>query len=181
MDDDTAILMRISRRDEDALKNLYAKYRSPLYNFLWQQLNGDVFLIEETLQDVFLAVWRFASSFRGESRVITWLFSIARNSATYAQSKKNYRQARSSLPLTEIPENKDVSSTDENLILNRLALYEVFSQLSEKHREIIFLTFVQGFSQEEIAQILEIPVGTVKSRLWSARASLQALLTGKES
>ncbi len=84
MSDDESLIGRIARGDEEALRQLYASYRVRLWQYLWPQLSGDAQRVEEVLQDVFLAVWRQARSFRGEARASTWLFRIARNRASNA-------------------------------------------------------------------------------------------------
>jgi RNA polymerase sigma-70 factor (ECF subfamily) len=73
-----APLARIARGDEEALRQLYDAFRPRLRNYLWRQLDGDATAVEEALQGVFVAVWRTAASYRGEARVATWLFQIAR-------------------------------------------------------------------------------------------------------
>lgn len=84
MSDDEGLIGQIAGGDEGALRQLYASYRVRLWQYLWPQLNGDAQRVEEVLQDVFLAMWRQAWSFRGEARASTWLFRIARNRASNA-------------------------------------------------------------------------------------------------
>jgi RNA polymerase sigma-70 factor, ECF subfamily len=182
MDEDTTILTNISRGSQEALRVLYQKYRPRLYSYLWRRLSGDAFLIEETLQDIFLAVWNSASSFRGEARIATWLFRIAQHSASQVQNRKSQRHSREFVSLAEIGEEKHTiaSFTEEESVVNRMTLDDALNQLADKHREVLVLMFIQGFTQEEIAHILDIPLGTVKSRLLAARNALHTHLVRKE-
>jgi RNA polymerase sigma factor (sigma-70 family) len=183
MDEDVMILTLIAQRSQDALQRLYVKYRPHLHRFLWNQLAGNTFLIEEVIQDVFLAVWQSASSYRGEARVMTWLFSIARRSAIHILRKKGMYHSSLTMPL-ELVSDSDSSNEaqlEEESILNRVMLNDALGCLTEKLREVVLLVFVQGFTQQEVSQILDIPLGTVKSRLYAARSELYAHLKQKEA
>jgi RNA polymerase sigma-70 factor (ECF subfamily) len=174
--DEQTLLARIAQGDQDALKCLYAVYRLRLWSYLWRQLDRDAGWTEELVQDVFLAVWRSAGSYRGQAQVATWLFRIAHNLAA------NARRARARRIQPESPEEAgDVEGQDdviaahshEDRVLDRLALTEALDRLSPRHREVLDLAFHQGFAPAEIAAILGIPVGTVKSRISYARRALQ--------
>jgi RNA polymerase sigma-70 factor (ECF subfamily) len=114
-------------------------------------------------------VWKGADRFSGRSKVSTWIFGIARNKALDLLRREK-RGAR-------VPELKLVSpdpapgiERDENV---RTAL----ETLSTDHREVVFLTFYEGLSYGEIAQLLDIPEGTVKSRMFHAKKRLAEVLT----
>jgi RNA polymerase sigma-70 factor, ECF subfamily len=176
--DERTLLARIAGGDQHALQCLYGLYRQRLWAYLWHQLDGDSGWTEEVVQDVFLAVWRSAQSYRGEAHVATWLFRIAHNLAA------NARRGRTRHPLGQPfgaaeDDGEDASMATASLeepVLARLNLHEALGQLSLKHREVLDLAFAQGFGLEEIAQILSIPVGTVKSRISYARRALRSHL-----
>lgn len=179
--DDALLLARIATGDEDALRELHHLYRLPLRRYLWHQLGGDPRMVEETLQDVFLAVWRGAPGYRGDAKAATWIFQIARYLAIRA--RRNDSRHAGSVPL-DPPDAEDAAQPDwltascEDEVLNRLALAESLERLSAKHREVLELVFHYGFSLDEVARILDVPVGTVKSRVsYARRALLQALDT----
>lgn len=176
--DEQLLLARIATGDEDALHQLYFAYRPRLRRYLWHQLDGDPNAVEEALQDVFLAVWRTAGGYRGAARVSTWLYQIAHNVALAARR----RRARhpDSLRL-DAPDDEDAAAPDwtgaaydacDDAVLNRLALGDALSRLSPRHREVLALIFQHGFSLDEAAQILDVPAGTVKSRVSYARKAL---------
>lgn len=177
--DDALLLARVATGDEDALRALHHRYRSPIRRYLWHQLGGDPRAVEETLQDVFLAVWRGAPGYRGDATVATWVFQIARYLAI--RTRRTQRRHAVAIPL-DPPGDEDVSQPDwlsvscEDEVLDRLALADCLQRLSAKHREVLELVFHYGFSLDEVARILDVPAGTVKSRVsYARRALLHAL------
>ena|SRR5579872_597447 len=176
--DDVQLIARIGGGDRQALSELYARYQRVLFAYLLQ-LTPDYGLAEELLQDTLVAVWKSAHSFEGRSSVLTWLIGIARR-----QAHNTLRQRR--IPLADLSEVECMPATDlepEEVVLigvARAELTEVFRRLAPFHREVLLLTFVQELSYQETATILDVPVGTVKSRLSNARRALRALLDAKE-
>ncbi len=179
MSDDESLICRIAGGDEEALRQLYASYRVRLWQYLWPQLNGDAQRVEEVLQDVFLAVWRQARTFRGEARASTWLFRIARYRASNAMRDRARQPEGYSTSLSTGDDSEDGvyerggTASHEDAVLDRVALTEGMARLSPKHREVLDLFFYHGFTLDEVAHILDIPTGTVKSRLSYARRALQ--------
>jgi RNA polymerase sigma factor (sigma-70 family) len=176
--DERQVINRIAIGDRDALAELYACYQHTLFSYLLQ-LTPDHGLAEEILQDTLVAVWKCAQSFEGRSSVRTWLIGIARR-----QAHNTLRQRR--LPLADETEMEGLVATDPDPEAWTLAsfardeLAAAFRQLAPLHREVLVLTFVQELSYQETATILEVPVGTVKSRLSNARRALRALLDVRE-
>ena len=141
-------------------------------------VTGERVLAEEVLQDTMLAVWRGAGSFRGDSSARSWVIVIAR------------RQARDRLRGRQLQVVDDAYLADqpssgpgpEVTALDRAELADVTSairQLAPAHREVLGLIFGSGLSLPEVASVLEIPVGTVKSRLTAARTALSRVLNEK--
>jgi len=120
-------------------------------------------------QQTFLRAWEALSSFRGDSSLSTWLHSIA-----YREYTHWLRSRREFVPLDEIVDMPD-EQANQNLeaVLLRWAIY----RLDPEHREVFVLHYVQGFSVSEIAKIVGVPAGTVKSRLFFARQKLRELLS----
>lgn len=181
------LLARISSGDQDAMQRLYVAFYQRLWSYLWRQLDGDRGWTEEVVQDVFLAVWRSAASYRGESRVGTWLFRIGHNLAANARRAKGRRlqgqpldSVGSSDEQCEVADAVAPHST-EDVVLDRMMLAQALGRLTPNHREVLDLAFHQGFGADEIAVILGIPVGTVKSRMSYARRALQQQLSQAES
>lgn len=181
--DDSTLIARIASGQQDALSQLYTVYRPRLRRYLWHQLDADQAAVEDALQEVFLAVWRSAPSYRGEAQVTTWLFQIAHfqvlHARRYHERHPIWRSAATDAAADD--DGDELDSADacislEESVLDRLALEEALGRLSPAHREALDLVFLQGFSQAEVAQILGVPAGTVKSRLSYARRALHQAL-----
>ncbi|QBD82714.1 RNA polymerase sigma factor [Ktedonosporobacter rubrisoli] len=176
--DDAQLVKQIARGDRQALAELYVRHQRALFAYLLQ-LTPDYGLAEELLQDTLVAVWKSARGFEGRSSVLTWLIGIARR-----QAHNTLRQRK--IPFTDISELGYLSRPGlepEELVLASVAreeLIKAFHLLAPVHREVLLLIFVQELSYQETAAILEVPVGTIKSRLSNARHALRALLDRKE-
>ena len=165
------LIQRMASGDASALDELYANHGSGLLSYLTSYLN-DRQLAEEILQDVMLAVWNNASSFRGDSKVRTWLLVIARNRAINSRRK----QSPQFVPLEDSINNysSDTTPLDKVVKLSRHeALRKAIGTLPEMHREILVLVFFNQLSGPEVSDVLNISVGTVKSRLHRAKDALR--------
>ena len=126
----------------------------------------------DAAQETFVTAQRNLSKFRGESQPLTWLIGIALNECR--RVNRNLQRSE------QLPEIKDETSQESELI-NREILRQAMSKLSDEHREVVTLHEIDGFTYEEIAQITNIPVGTVKSRLFHAFTNLRkAIYTPEE-
>lgn len=174
---DVSLVRRIAAGDRAALAQLYGLHGQVLL----AQINlvvGERALSEEILQDTMLAVWRGAGSFRGESRVRSWLISIARRQARDRLRRHRFRVVDDAA-LDEVP---GAEPGPELLALGRAELAEVTSTiglLAPAHREILGLAFGAGLTLREVSEILGIPLGTVKTRLRAARAALSRAVEAK--
>jgi RNA polymerase sigma-70 factor, ECF subfamily len=182
--DAASLLARVAVGDEEALRGLYDAFRPRLRRYLWHQLDGDAAAVDDALQDIFVAVWRTAAGYRGEASVATWLFQIARYRALHA--RRGRRGAGAPLSLDRPEQERGIAADREALspeeqVLGRLTLARALAALSPKHREALYLVSQQGFSLEEAAAILGVPVGTVKSRMSYARKALLAALAGESA
>jgi RNA polymerase sigma-70 factor (ECF subfamily) len=173
-----ALLARIAAGDRQALAALYAREGTALLHYLLQ-FTPDRGLAEELLQDTFVAVWKNAGSFEGRSQARAWLFGIARRRAC----KRLRRRDPPSASLDDLDEMLASDAEPEATLLAGLAreaLLDAIERLSDMHREVLLLTFVHELSYAEIAGILDVPLGTVKSRLNHAKRALRALLASGE-
>jgi len=170
------LLKKASNGDEKAFRQLYQRYKTGIYNYILRLIH-DESAAEELLQDVFLAVWQGAGKFRNQSSVKTWIFRIAHFQAV--------SWLRKNLKVKQIQENengfewKTTVPSPEETIIERREMERVLAaldRLSPNHRSVIQLTFVYGFSNREIAEIMKCPVGTVKSRMSFALKYLLAIL-----
>ena len=175
--DDAGLLRRIGQGAEDAMAAFYREYGRVVFAQVLL-VTGDRVLAEEIVQDTMLAVWRGAGSFRGESSVRSWVIAIARR-----QTRDRLRGQR--LRVVDdafLADQPGSGPGPEVMALDRAELAEVrdaIRELAPAHREVLGLAFGSGLSLPEVAGVLEIPVGTVKSRLTAARAALNGILEKK--
>jgi RNA polymerase sigma-70 factor, ECF subfamily len=172
--DDAWLLHRIGQGDEDAMAEFYREHGRVVFAQVLLVLCERA-LAEEIVQDTMLAVWRGARSFRGDCSVRSWVIAIARRQTRDRLRARRLRVVDDAF-LAELP---GLDPGPEVLALDRAELAEVRSairKLAPAHREVLGLAFGAGLSLPEVASVLEIPVGTVKSRLTSARAALSRTL-----
>ncbi len=170
---DCNLVARLVAGDEDALRDLYGIYGQRLYAYALR-LTSDRATAEDVIQDTLVIVWRTASQFRGDGRLLAWLLGIVHHRAM-----KALRQAAKPIePLEENfaaagPSPEEQAQTLETTLWVRQGL----QGLSADHRAVLELVFYQGLSLNEIAEICRCSLGTVKSRLSYARKHLRGVLS----
>jgi len=175
---DDVLLMRVADGDPVALAALYRRYGGRLFGYL-QRYAGDRMVAEEILQDTLLAVWRSAPRYAGRSGVRTWLFGIARRQA---HNRLRVQEPRA-LPLDGLAEWADPAPGPADWAIANAqgaAVADAFAALAPQHREVLALAFAARVPHGEIAEVLGVPVGTVKSRLHHARVALARSLADRE-
>ena len=171
---DEMLVARIAGGDRLAMQTLFARYRTPVYRWLLR-LVGNETVAEDLLSDVFLDVWRQAGRFQARSAVSTWLLAIARFKALSA------RRGRKNAELDETIEATVADSADNPEVVLQKKSRDQFvrtalTRLSLEHREIIDLVYYHDKSVDECAQILGVPSGTVKTRMFYARKKLAEMV-----
>jgi RNA polymerase sigma-70 factor (ECF subfamily) len=171
---DDMLVARIGEGDRLAMQTLFARHRTPVYRWLLR-LVGNETLAEDLVSDVFLDVWRLASRFEGRSSVSTWLMAIARFKAISA------RRRRADAELDDVVESTVADTADDPAVVlekkNRdETLRAALTRLSAEHKEIIDLVYYHEKSVDECAQIIGVPSGTVKTRMFYARRKLAELV-----
>ena len=179
-DSDLKLFQKIVAKNEKALEEFYLRYCLSLYTYVLRMIH-DPHAAEDILQEVFIGVWTGSGKFQGRAQVKTWLFRIAHyQTATWLRNQKRYTGERDdAIENLEDQENE----TPETLAFdawNFSQIQKALCELSADHREAIELSFTHGFSNAEIAIILDCPVGTVKSRLHNALRNLNGILTTQE-
>lgn len=184
---DDELVRRFREGEVSAYSDLVMRYQDRVYGQCLRWM-GNPRIAEEVAQDVFLAIYRALPRFRGESRVSTWIFRITVNHCKNRKLYRNRRKFESHEPLEGIPRDDDGPSrqipsqgpgTDQGSHRSEAEeiLNEALSRLDEDQRTIILLRDIQDLSYEEISEILDLPRGTVKSRLHRARAELTKLVS----
>ena len=169
---DEALLDRLVAGDTKALTQLYERHARGIFAFLCR-LTGDAAAAEDLLQDTFVAAWRGAATFRGRSSVRTWLFGIAHHKAMRDLRRRDLDllDEEESLPdsAPPVPELAAAAWEQERVVA-------ALAELPPAQRAVMELVFYHGFSSAEVAEVLNCPVGTVKSRAFLARRRLARLL-----
>ncbi len=170
-EDDVILLRRVAAHDQQAFEVLYTRYAPRLAGYLDRRL-GQEYLVDEVLNDVMLALWQDAASCPPTVSLAAWLFGIARNKARMV-----WRRASSSPELLNMYED-DSQDNPEMLLLHQEQgglLARVLDALPLPQRAVIAL-LLEGYSQEEIATLNGIPIGTVRTRLCRAQRRLRVLV-----
>ncbi len=176
---DGELLALYQKGDEEAFKEIVSRYKNPLYGFLRRFLNQQD-LVEDVFQDTFLQLYISKDSFDQGRPLRPWLFTIAANKAKDALRKI---QRHSTVSLGAIADTGDATVDD---VVNILTSYEItpdqevsedetkarvreiIAQMPENLKAILILAYFEQFSYKQMAEILSIPIGTVKSRLHTA-------------
>ena len=180
LEEDVYLIQLIAGGNENSFGEIYRRYHQPIYNYLLRIVQDDAGA-DDILQEVFLAVWQGAGKFKQKASVKTWIYRIA-----YRQSISWLRKhGRKSSP-AELEEVVDSGESPEERALTAIRnvnIKRAIEGLSPKHRAVLELAFVQDMSYMEIAEILDCPVGTVKSRMSYALRHLNQILvkTGIET
>jgi RNA polymerase sigma-70 factor (ECF subfamily) len=175
--DDAGLLRRIGQGDGDAMTAFYAEHGRVVFAQVLL-VTGERSLTEEIVQDTMLAVWRGAGAFRGASSVRSWVIAIARRQTRDRLRGRRLRVVDDAF----LADQPDSGPGPEVMALDRAELAEVMGAIRElgpAHREVLGLAFGSGLSLSEVAGVLELPVGTVKTRLTAARTALNGILEQK--
>lgn len=165
---DRALLQRMATGDRAALATLYRDYHGRLCRFL-SRLTRHPDIIEEVVNDCFWVAWRQAGEFRGDARVSTWLMGIAYRCGLKALRRQGGELIDELTDETMLPDGAADPSEDHEL---RDLLGKALGHLSADQRVVVELVYGVGHSLNEVAAIIQCPVGTVKARLFHARMKL---------
>lgn len=183
MDPDAALIARAQQGDTTAFRQLFRRHQGTVSRIVYRMI-GPSPDVEDVVQDVFLNVYRSLPSFRGDAKFSTWLYRLATN-----VTRMHLRRGRSRPRFSdvEVPETRRDGPPPETPLVQveraeRVrALYRLLDTLSEKKREVLVLHDLEGVPAKEIAAALDIPVLTVRTRLFYARKELYAALAAEPS
>lgn len=168
-----SLLEDVGRGDREAFDHLYRALEKPVYRFILLKLN-DPFRSADILHDVFLDVWRNAGKFQGRSTARTWVFAIA-----YRKVVDVYRRESRTVVTDEVPETEDGRmSAEMSMIASQQdeAVRACLGTLKADHRTAIELIFFEDMNYADAAEVIGVPEGTVKSRVYHARQLLARCL-----
>jgi RNA polymerase sigma factor (sigma-70 family) len=168
--DESALIRSIQTDDNrSAYAFLVRRYQSSLRAYLRNLCNAQPELADDLAQEAFLRAYRAIKSFDGRAKFSTWLFQIARN--VYFDEMRRHR--------TMTPVEDEASVTPD--MDSRVDLNSALARIPEAEHEALLLSYVEGFSHDEIAKITSSPVGTVKSRILQAKEKLSRIFSSEVS
>ncbi len=175
--DDIQLLQQIADGDEEAMTSLYVAYESKIYAYAIKKLN-DSQAAADIVHEVMMAAWKGAGKFQGRSKVKSWLFGIAHNKIV-DYIRKDSRYDSDELD-EELPDSSSHSSEElMEAAQNRDFLAFCMEKLSDLHRQVVHLAFIEDLAYGEIADIIGVPEGTVKTRMFHAKQLLKKCLAGR--
>ena len=172
---DEKLILRFQEGDINAYNELVKRYKDRLLNFVLRYFNN-VEQAEDVVQDTLIKLYTHASYYKNVAKFSTWIFTIAKNNAL-TELRKNKRKKTDSL-WTEDGQIIDINSKEESLdskVQNEIAIDQLnkfLDEIPENFRMAVVLRDFQELSYEEISKILEIPIGTIKSRINRGRIQL---------
>ena len=172
---DEAVVALVARSDEVALAELYDRYGRPAYGLALRVLR-DESLAEDAVQEAFLAIWRGAEKYLPErAKASTWIMTLVHRRAVDLVRREERRRA-DPLPEVEVDAGGPSAADTAWLRLERERVQAALGQLPDRQRETLELAYYGGFTQTELAERLGRPLGTVKSQMFAALATLRGLL-----
>ncbi len=179
--DDTTLIQLLSLNQTEALGELYDRYGRLVYSIAFNSL-GDQAAAEEIVQDVFTRVWKNANTYDARiAKVSTWLVSITRNRVIDELRREKAHPERMAVGWFEVSESNELTSLmpeeESELSWRQKLVREALYSLSPNEREALALAYFKGYSQSKIADVLDIPLGTAKTRIRSAMQKLRRTLS----
>jgi len=170
---ETELVALLKQRQQNAFGYLYDHYSGALYNVILA-IVSDRELASDVLQEVFIKKWKQAESYDAtKGRLFTWMMNIARNASIDLLRSKSYQNSRQNRELSEtVYDSAGVTATNIDLI----GLRKLVHSMKEEYKVLVELSYFKGFTQDEISKMLDIPLGTVKTRLRGALLQLRELV-----
>ncbi|NER15686.1 sigma-70 family RNA polymerase sigma factor [Spongiivirga citrea] len=169
------LIKKLKDQDSSAFEELYEMYSQSLYGVIYTIVKDGV-LAEELLQDTFLKIWNNANTYTSKKgRFFTWILNIARNTAIDAYRSKSYNNKKQNLSADNFVDII-ISNEDLNRKTDAIGIEKFVHKLKKKCIKLIDLLYFKGYTQKEAAEVIEIPVGTVKTRLRKCLSDLRELV-----
>jgi len=178
--DDPALIILIIQKDAAALGELYDRYHRLVYSIALH-IVGQPEDAEEITMDVFTRVWEKARTYRSErAKVSTWLTRMTRNRSIDVLRREDVRPMKHSVGWADVPNEPVVvdglPETTAHLAIQSERVRAAIATLPDKQKEVLAWAYFKGYSHSEIADQLDLPLGTVKARIRSGMQKLRALL-----
>ena len=163
----------MQQRNEKAFAYLYENYSGALYGII-TSIVTDKEVANDVLQNVFVNIWRKIDSYDSvKGRIFTWMLNIARNAAIDEVRSKGYKDSQKNQSLSG---NVDLAGVATAPAIDDVGLKKVLTKLKGELRVLVDMSYFQGFTHEEISKALNIPLGTVKTRIRTALIQLRTMI-----
>jgi RNA polymerase sigma factor (sigma-70 family) len=167
------LISLLQEQKEHAFSYLYDNYAPALLGII-NQIIPDKETANDVLQEVFVNIWRKIATYDStKGRLFTWMLNVARNASIDKIRSRSYQD---SLKNQSLPEDVNVVSQPVRMNTDDYGLRKLVNKLKEEQKVLIDLSYFQGFTHEEIAKSLNIPLGTVKTRIRSALTQLRTMI-----
>lgn len=171
---DISVILQLKNGDQRAMATILDKYGDALYGAIYQIVRSED-IAKDLMQDASIKIWKNIKSYdEQKGRLFTWLLRVCRNTAIDKVRTGKFKAIAQSKTIESTVAN-NVSHSEEMNIPDS-GLQQVIQRLDEKYQQVINLIYLQGFTQREAADELDIPLGTVKSRVKIAIRELRGLL-----
>ncbi|OAS22745.1 RNA polymerase sigma factor [Paenibacillus oryzisoli] len=177
--DDRQLMHLVSQKDSEALETLYDRYEQMIYNFAFRIVK-DAMAAEEVMQELFMRVWNGSENYdHAQGRLTSWMFAITRNIAIDHLRRRSSRTAQQTVDRDHLNLIRDKDTTEEIVELRIIGEHvkEALQGLNPDQQEVVDMIYYQGMTQQEVADLASIPLGTVKSRVRLAMKQLQQRLS----
>ncbi|SKC39562.1 RNA polymerase sigma-70 factor, ECF subfamily [Ohtaekwangia koreensis] len=169
------LVARLQAKDRSALEYLYDHYSGALYGVIFRILKKEE-IAEEVLHDVFLKIWdKFDAYDASKGKLFTWLVNIARNQAIDKTRSKEISKDRKTSDIENVVSRIEKEEYSEQRIED-IGVKEILNDLPEEQRFVVEYLYLKGYTQSELAEEFNIPLGTVKTRLRLAMQQLRTTL-----
>ena len=170
------IIALLKAKDHSIMSEVYDRYAPALYGVACQIVQSKT-IAEDVLQDAFIKIWNNAEKYdAGKGSLFTWMLNITRNTAIDRTRSSHFRQNGKIQPLDQFVNTSDNNLSHE-IDVEIIGVRKKIEILELKYRTIIDLIYFNGYTQREVAEYLELPIGTVKSRVRIALRELRTALT----
>lgn len=163
----------LQQRNEKAFSYLYDNYSGALLGIV-NAIVTDKETANDVLQNVFINIWRRIESYDpSKGRLFTWMLNIARNAAIDEVRSKGHNNSQKNIPL---PESNEIAGAVTVTDITDVGLKKVLGNLKGELRVLVDMSYFQGFTHEEISKALNLPLGTVKTRIRTALIQLRTMI-----
>ena len=169
------LISRARTGDREAFGGLVEQYRDNVYRLAYRMC-GNAYDADEAAQEAFVAAWRALPNFRGDAKFSTWLYRLTTNAAIDVMRREKRHKAVGDGEMIEVADDADSPQETVERTEQQEAVQKALATLSEEYREVLLLRYMEELDYAEIAEVLQLPSGTVKSRINRAKAALKAAL-----